>query len=130
MNGIEGVRQAMSLNRGSIATFLGELATWPPFVATGLSLQPLDEAAFTNTEGWVIWRWNAPDQELRGKGTYLYADGDGTSLFLTLAGAARRLAEIEIWRGDGREPLKAPTVGALTIPKPGVVYGPGGIENT
>jgi hypothetical protein len=93
-----------------------------------LTVQPLATATFTNEDGWAIWLWSKPSPDFRAKGNFLYVDEDGTNLSLTLVGAKEQLVEIEIWRGDGNDPHKAPTISELIFMKPGVIYGPGGVE--
>lgn len=106
----------MSLSKESIAPLLRQFDTWPGFTRTGLRISPLEGASFEQDGGFSIWSWGPPQSSDRGRITYLYADADGTGLFLTIVGSSSAaIKEIEIWRGDGKPAARVPTVEELSI---------------
>jgi hypothetical protein len=73
--------------------------------------------------GYVIWRWGEIRAGERSVLTATYLDADGTGVILTvMAGADKKLTELELWKGDGTPVARLPTPDDLVKMVSGRVY--------
>ncbi len=73
--------------------------------------------------GYAVWRWGQIEPGEKAVLTATYRDIDGIGVMLTVvAGADKKLKEVELWRGDGTPVSSLPTPGALEKMVPGKIY--------